>query len=194
MNNYIWDVGKDYRLSPHFLLSEFLVSRMVKGYSRYFAQPKIYQKPLFEHISSLLERVREYSGKIIITSGYRDMDILAALIEAKYKISIPRTENGKLKGTDHTYLDPEVYPFGVGAADFITIDTLDTFKWIISNKKLLKDIGQVIYYKEWNFIHLGNPKKLVFNKYVIDKWFSPKIKILLYKNQGYYPYKQGDEL
>jgi len=92
--------------------------------------------------------------------------------------------------TDHSYLDPMVYQFGVGAADF-TID----------DKKLLPEIfdyyvnqgrdgklhfGQVIWYppagpevKSQNIIHLSNPRRLVFTKAFCET-LPPKRKYLIY--------------
>lgn len=193
---FVWRVDNNYRLSPHFLLSEFLRSKEAgnNGYY-YFAEPKVYQKPLFEHIVFLLEQIREHSGVIRISSGYRDRFIMRALmLNPKHRVSVPRVAGGKLHGTDHSYMDGRVYGFGVGAADIIVKDPEDTFKWIVANEKLRNEIGQVIFYKEQKFIHIGNPKKLVFQSAEINNLFPMIRKVLIYKNHRFQHYENGGNI
>lgn len=92
--------------------------------------------------------------------------------------------------TDHSFLDPMVYQFGVGAADF-TVDDKGLLKeifdyYVTQGQDGKLDFGQVIWYppagpevKSQNIIHLSNPRNLVFSP-GFCRVLPPKRKYLVY--------------
>lgn len=129
-----------------------------------------YGKPVFNRLSkhlleclcqNILDPIRqEFGYPIKVTSGIRDINVMEGLRRVGYH---PSTT------TDHSFGDPEVNSFGVGAAD------IRPFSWgtsekifniavdFINNSKDIP-IGQVLWEQqgkhEW--VHISNPKTVLF--------------------------------
>ena len=157
-------------LAPDFSLSEFVFSKTACDYaekhSLLYEPPKItdFQHKMFIFLAKTLQTIRNnWDEKIHINNGLRDEICVKALIEKKYNVS---------SRTDHSFGDPEVYAWGVGAADFymenvepkkIMEFVYKTWKPILDKPEHFTRVGQaILYYKKYNFIHLGNPKELVY--------------------------------
>lgn len=121
--------------------------------------------------------------KFIVTSAIRNLTKMTELKRRGYVVA---------KKTDHAYLDPFVYQFGVGAMDF-TVKPEDIsilpkiFQYFVTQGRLgTLDFGQVIWYpphkhsyRSMNSIHLSNPRSLVYSEKFIG-WLPPKRKYLTY--------------
>jgi|GEM_PF-1523811 len=135
-----------------------------------------YGKPVFNKISKyLLENLcrnildpvrRELGGPIVITSGIRDVIIMNGLKKAGYYPS---------STTDHSFGDPTVNAYGVGAADIIPQGTccealFNTTCELFRRNRIR--IGQCLWErqggKEW--VHIANPKSVLF---------SPEVSVLI---------------
>lgn len=94
------------------------------------------------------------------------------------------------KDTDHSYLDPEVNRWGVGAVDFyiegINIRTI--YKFIAKKNKTDSNynFGQAILHTDYKYIHISNPITNVYSKkfYLFNR--KEKQKYLKYsRHTGY---------
>ena len=79
-------------------------------------------------------------------------------------------------------------PYGVGAADFLTLRTSiqDTYVWIKDN--IGEDVGQSIIYPDMNFIHISNAWEAIFPGTPERKRYKYLVK---YKGKRYIPYEDG---
>lgn len=174
----------DYKkyLSANFQLIEFCRSACTPG--EIDVQPDKYQIYLVKELCiRCLQPTRDHFGKsAIITSGMRNKRIINAMIAKGYKPS---------RTTDHAYLDPDVYQWGVGAADFHIqgVDILDVYKWMVKQSKIRDtfQIGQLILYVNHKFIHVSNPVTTVFSIPFAHEVLRKKNKYL--KCSGYSNYK-----
>jgi len=133
-------------------------------------------KWLIKHlVRKILQPIRDQFGQVKINSGLRDIVIWSALGAAGYAPS---------RTTDHSFLDPGVNQWGVGAVDFEVVkgNTEEAFWWAI-NEDL--SFGQIIYYQKRGHIHISNPKELVFSpNFLTDqKLYVKKINRCLIKNE-----------
>ena len=166
------------KLSKNFYLEEFIYSNTaktvvkIKKYSHeYFC--------LINLVEKILQPTRSYiKTSIQINNGIRNKKIWTALYKAGYKPS---------KTTDHSYGLPEVNQYGVGAADFCCPRKEpefleDVFKWIQNQEKRLKlHIGQcILYFKRGkpHFIHISNPKYLIYSPIFCAEILKPKVKFM----------------
>lgn len=128
--------------------------------------PSDVQQFMIANLAKLLQAVRGvFRVPFHITNGVRDILDVKRLEEQGYAVA---------DETDHSYLDSDVYQFGVGAADF-TIDEKGLLKeifdyYVIQGRNGKLDFGQVILYplapeevKSQGFTHLSNPRNLVFS-------------------------------
>ncbi len=137
-------------------------------------------------VLDIMQPIRDKWGKLIPTSGIRDKVIIDALKAAGYPVSLT---------TDHSYGDPEVNAYGVGACDFVPeeADVWEVFEWII-NSDLYPPYGQVIIYPDPDdnpltndaFIHISNRKNVVFTSMFLmalglDKSNKPPNAKLVYR-------------
>jgi len=154
------------KVSDYFSYSEFTRSN--------------YGKPLFNTLSKyLLERLcrnildpvrREFEYPILVTSGIRDINVMKGLLRAGYH---PSTI------TDHSFADPEVNPFGAGAADirpFGQGGCEDLFRVAVElNKSNLITFGQLLWERQGDreWVHVSNPKSVLFQPAVAVLISSP---------------------
>lgn len=145
-------------LSANFQLIEFCRSSCTPG--EIDVQPNKYQIYLAKELCvRVLQPTRDHFGKpMTITSAMRNKRIIDAMVAKGFKPS---------RTTDHSYLDPDVCQWGVGAVDFHIrgIDIVDVYKWMVRQSKI-KDtfaIGQIILYVDHRFIHVSNPVTAVFS-------------------------------
>jgi len=132
-------------------------------------------------VRNILQPGRDKFGKFTINSGIRDKRIFDALHVANYNPSFR---------TDHSYGDHLVYPFGVGAADFVPeqADLWDVFRWYIQQDKEGKiTLGQVIIYEDKGMIHIANPKTLVYTPSFV-RLIGVKEKYLVNRNKQFHVY------
>ena len=111
-----------------------------------------------------LENVREHFDKpVIITNGIRDSILWHMLKAADYSPS---------RTTDHSY-GLSYNRFGVGAIDHFVpgVDIKEVYDY--EKGTFGEDVGQLILYKKMRFIHMSNPRELVFSKEFIEKNFRP---------------------
>ena len=143
--------------------------------------PTDYQIALANRLFQVLHIPRDYFGFVFdITSGMRNKTIVGGMLA-------DGTSLNSSTRTDHSYMDPDVYLFGVGAIDFTCKKCKDVFYWIMEktmNRKLLA-IGQLIWYPERNFIHISNPKSLIFSQDAIKMFGIPILpKYLIYDEKN----------
>ena len=156
---------------PDFCWGEFI------GYS-----PLREQTFLIANLAKLLQAVRGvFRVRFHITSGVRDILDVKRLEEQGYAVG---------RCSDHSYLDSDVYQFGVGAADF-TVDDKGLLKeifdyYVVQGRDGKLRFGQVIYYplvggdsRSQGLIHLSNPRNLVFSP-SFCRVLPPKRKYLVY--------------
>lgn len=140
------------RLSDNFWLGEFIRS------GDYVLKPHLHQVRLVKMlVDNVLQPLRDQFGEINITSGIRDKFIYEKLRAEGYPVS---------HTTDHSYLDPDVNQFGVGAADIVFkhVTAKEVYEYIQEQRF---PIGQCIYYPEHNFLHISNMKTAIFSE-----WFA----------------------
>jgi hypothetical protein len=133
-----------------------------------------YGKPVFTKINkylleclcrNILDPVREEFGHpILVSSGIRDINVMNGLRSAGYHPS---------PSTDHSFGDPEVNPFGVGAADIRPYGQSkceDIFNITIHLIKTSSNfnVGQVLWEQQGSrdWVHISNPKTALFQQEV----------------------------
>jgi len=147
-----------FEVSKDFHSDEFTWSETAQKHARL----TIYNTFLLtDLVMNILQLIRNNFGRLDITSGIRDKEIIDTLKAMGYPVS---------KTTDHSYMDPEVNTYGVGAADFVSAkaDAWDVYEWIVNSGL---PFGQVIIYPDPDdnpltndaFIHIANPKIRVFS-------------------------------
>ena len=147
------------KLSENFRLKEFCQSKWTPKENAVI--PNKYQIYLTKEIcTKILQPIRDYFDKpIIIISGIRNKKIIEAMEKKGLHPS---------KDTDHSYLDPEVNRWGVGAVDFyiegINIRTI--YKFIAKRNKIDSNyaFGQAILHTDYKYIHISNPITNVCSK------------------------------
>ena len=147
--------------------------------------PSEIQQFLIANLGGMLQQGRFlFDMPFVVTSGVRDRWGNFQLKQQGYVVA---------KNTDHAYLDPYVYRFGVGAVDFTLGKDADpyflgkVFRWYVAEGKANRmDFGQVIWYpphrqayRSMNSIHLSNPRSLWFSEGAI-RLLPPKRKYLVY--------------
>jgi len=140
------------------------------------------QEFLIMNLAKLLQAVRGvFRVPFHITHAVRDILDVRRMEEQGYAVA---------RHSDHSYLDSDVYQFGVGAADFTVDDKKllpDIFDYYVNQGRDGKlHFGQVIWYppagpevKSQNIIHLSNPRNLVFSP-GFCRVLPPKRKYLVY--------------
>ena len=129
-----------------------------------------YGKPVFNKLSKhLLECLcrnildpirREFGHSILVTSGIRDINVMNGLRKAGYHPS---------STTDHSFGDPDINPFGAGAADIRPYGQgtcEDIFNIAVNLAKNARYfwVGQILWERqvsrEW--VHISNSKTALF--------------------------------
>jgi len=152
-------IGYNQFLSPNFQLKEFCQSRCTPGEND--VSPNKFQIYLVKELCiKILQPIRDYFNKpITITSGMRNKKIMDAMKKNGFHPS---------KTTDHSYLDPEINRWGVGATDFYIngVNIHSIYKFIARKSKINNDynFGQAIIYTDYKFIHVSNPITTVFSE------------------------------
>ena len=180
--------------APNFTWKECLTSRTTNLMLGKFYVPKIFihQLPLFSNIVSLAQTIRDhFKVPVFVTNCYRDEVIYKSLISAGYQVSQLRYSSYhshfEIHGTDHSFLNPNVNPLGVGAIDFTVSEKkllYDIYQYM--KRVMYKYIGQGILYVHADtnkpiFIHMSNPKHLVFSGSYIQQVFSRRLQDTSYK-------------
>jgi hypothetical protein len=163
------------KISPHFRIGEFCQS----DYGE--IKPKRYQIYLIKRLAQdILEPIRERFGSpVVITSGIRNKHVWDGIARRARERGLPPPS----KTTDHSYLDPEVNQWGVGAVDFFVegVSSQHVFLWASENLAY----GQIILYPDYHFIHISNPKEIVFSNRFAEKFLKGKKRKMLYKDGRY---------
>lgn len=137
------------KLSKDFELKEFTYSSSADIY----IDPTPMQMFLLKRlVVNIIQPIRDYIGEpLYVASGIRNKTIMNKLISIGLSPS---------RRTDHSYGDPEVNPYGVGAADIYTENRCllpRIHKYILANH----NVSQSILYEpvRWRqgFIHVSNP-------------------------------------
>lgn len=143
-------------MALHFTIKELCRSQYGIVY------PKPYQLSLAYRLMKVLDIPREHFGfPFNVLSGIRNAEIVRKMAQDNNCLNSSNL-------TDHSFMDPEVNLFGVGAIDFTckTISKVKDIFYYILEKSLSRDfptIGQLIWYPKRYFIHIANPKSLVFS-------------------------------
>jgi len=137
-----------------------------------------YGIPVFNRLSKhlleclcreILDPVRRiFWYPIMATSGIRDINVMTGLLAAGYH---PSTT------TDHSFGDPEVNPFGVGAADIRPYGQgtcEDIFNIAVKLSESVP-MGQIIWERQGDreWVHISNPKSVLFQPAVTIMIISP---------------------
>jgi len=158
------------------------------GLDVYYATIYEYQVPLILEATFRVQMIRDYfKVPIFVRSGVRDKNIYDTLIAnghavSKYRIIYDVDGKFKIKGTDHSYMNPEVNPVGVGAIDFQVENRnllVDIYSYVKDKMRHL--VGQCILYRKYKkpwFIHISIPKWFVFS----DVFISSVIGDHIYSN------------
>jgi len=127
-----------------------------------------YGKPVFNKLSkhlleclcrNILDPIRKELGSpIMVTSGIRDVNVMEGLRKTGFYPSV---------NTDHSFGDPEVNPFGSGAADIApkedSCERLFTLACELYRKNRIR-FGQCLWERqgrrEW--VHISNAKTALF--------------------------------
>ena len=139
-----------------------------------------YGKPVFNRLSQyLLECLcrdildpvrREFGYPVIVSSGIRDVNVMRGLLKAGYH---PSTN------TDHSFADPEVNPYGVGAADIRPYgqgSCEDIFRIVVElSRSNVIEFGQLLWERQGDreWIHISNPKSILFASEIASLLASP---------------------
>jgi hypothetical protein len=131
-----------------------------------------YGKPVFNKINqyllenlcrNILDPIRKELGHtIVVTSGIRDVNVMEGLRKAGFYPSA---------NTDHSFGDPEVNPFGVGAADIApkedSCEKLFTLFCELFRKNRIR-FGQCLWERQGSreWVHIANPKTALFQQEV----------------------------
>ena len=149
-----------------------------------------YGRPVFNKLSkhlleclcrNILDLIRqEFGYPLLATSGIRDHIVMKGLLAAGYH---PSTT------TDHSFGDPEVNPFGVGAADIRPYGQgtcEDIFRIAVKLSESVP-IGQILLERQGDreWVHVSNPKTMLFTTKVAPLLASP-LKIGYGLNGKYY--------
>jgi hypothetical protein len=130
-----------------------------------------YGKPVFNKLNkylienlckNILDPIRkEFGHPILVTSGIRDINVMNGLRNAGYHPS---------SNTDHSFGDPEVNPYGVGAADIRPYSQgtcEDIFNIAVHLIKTSSNfnVGQVLWERQGSreWVHIANPKTVLFS-------------------------------
>jgi len=149
------------KISKDFWLKDYLWSFLLQGYvSINDVQIWLIKK----HANDIMQPIANKFGKCVIISGVRNKEINDFMIKDD--------EYDPCSATDHSFLDPEVYQFGVGAADFIPKEAsiLEVQRWIMDEAlKRNLPLGQSIVYwssaqETWEYIHISLLRSMVFQK------------------------------
>ena len=151
----------------------FLNEQPIGKASEFFAYEEFtqsnYGNPVFNKLSKyLLEYLcqnildpirREIGHPILVTSGMRDINVMEGLKRAGYH---PSTT------TDHSFGNPEVNPFGVGAADLVLKENNCEKLFTLSCQLFRINriwFGQCLWEKQNNqeWVHISNPKTVLFH-------------------------------
>lgn len=145
------------KISENFELKEFTYSSDL-GIT--IVPTKLQIQLVKQLVYNVLEPLRdEFGMPIYINSGIRNKAINSGLRNLGYKTSYR---------TDHAYGDPDLNPYGTGAAD-ITIENkallFDMYKWLVEHHPAF--INQAIIYYSQNtinssFIHVSNAQSIFF--------------------------------
>lgn len=176
------------KVSENFWLKEFLWSNLLNGY----VDVNDVQFWLIKKMANLvLQTIRNEFGEMIITSGVRNKELIDIMTNNDdYSPSLT---------TDHAFLDPDVYQYGVGAVDFYLSnqpDLMEVQQWVMERalRKRLP-IGQSIIY--WNskkeaftFIHISLLRSVVFSKEFAYDNLKDYGKFLVGIDRGVGGYKQ----
>lgn len=152
----------DIKVSDNFSLKEYLKSDLLGD-----CVPinDIQYWLIKKHAKLVMQPIRDEFGMLIITSAVRNKEII--------KLMNDSDEFSPSTTTDHSFLDPEVYPYGVGAADFYAVDEpnlLEIQQWIMKKALRFKlPVGQSIIYwdskkEDFVFIHVSLLRSIVFAK------------------------------
>lgn len=162
------------KLSRNFWASEFS--------SRPWTELNPQEKIMLENLAQeILQPARDQLGRMIVTSGIRDVKDYHRLIAKGYYPS---------ETSDHFYGASLIlrsakkikkygkrYSYSVGAGDIVPVDVepYEAFKFMINLYKKSKiQYGQLIYEKhnskEW--IHVSNPPTLIYSKKFVDKFLT----------------------
>ena len=140
-------------------------------------------KWLLDHlVSEVLQPIRGYFGRpVIVTCGARNWEIYQAIRKEADK---DPTRPKPSRKSDHFFANA-VHPYGVGAADItITgIDPMDILTYVIQGGL---PVGQAIAYPSRRFIHLSNPKSLLFSEEVVGSVFPEKARYLVWDHRRGY--------
>ncbi len=141
-----------------------------------------YGKPIFNRLSkhlleclcrNILDPIRkEFGHAILVTSGLRDINVMNGLRNAGYFPSAT---------TDHSFGDPEFNPFGSGASDIRPYGQgtcEDIFRIAVKLGESVP-IGQILWERqgEREWVHIGNPKSVLFESKFIVPMLSSKLSI-----------------
>jgi len=149
------------KMSESFWLEEYLWSFLLEGYVKVNDTQFWLIK---RHANDIMQPIADKFGKCTIISGVRNKEEIDIMKE--------RDEYEPCSATDHAFLDPEVYQFGVGAADFIPKESsiLEVQRWIMEQAlKRNLPLGQSIIYwnsesEDWDHIHISLLRSVVFQK------------------------------
>lgn len=179
------------QLSTNFKLHEFLVSESYEkahGISPIEGEElNSLQIYLAERLAKdILQPIRRHFGKLKINSGIRTPSIMEAMIAYGFKPS---------PTTDHSYGNTEVNWKGSGAADIVPIesDIWSVYDWIISTRFAGQiNYNQVILYPGNGFIHISNPKEILFSSRLVkDLQLTSRKREAVYKDGAYSIYRIG---
>jgi len=152
----------DIRVADNFSLKEYLKSDLLGGY---VPVNDIQFWLIKKHAKLVMQPIRDQFGPLLITSGVRNKEVIALMNKSE--------DYSPSATTDHSFLDPEVYSYGVGAADFHPIDKvslLEIQQWIMLRSLRFKlPVGQSIIYwdskkEDYVFIHVSLLRSIVFSK------------------------------
>lgn len=141
-------------LSKNFKLAEFAVSKDRPDLARQinFSESDIVK--YYYLVQLILQPIRDLYGTTIITSGKRTHELNQAIKGATY--------------SDHLCGLNPAREFSVAADFTLQSDKLeDAYNWAIKNR--LYCIGQLIYYKSRNFIHVSLRNEAYQSQYWINE-------------------------
>jgi uncharacterized protein YcbK (DUF882 family) len=160
-------------LSPHFGLHEFTKASV--GRKKFQVKLSSVGYYLAERLAlDILEPVRVNEGRPVrVTSGARSWAVYDAMVKDREGTNKSKPS----KRSDHFYAN-HVHPYGVGAADitFHGIDPLHLIAWIMAEGI---PVGQAIAYPSNRFVHLSNPRTVLFALEAIEV-LPPKARFLVW--------------
>lgn len=164
----------------HFQLREFTKAKVGKKVFTVKLSPVGFYL-LDTLVTNILDPLRSfYDRPVRVTSGCRDYGVYSAMLKDREKHPEKAPPS---RTSDHFYCN-HANPFGVGASDitFHGIDPLQVLAWVMSEEL---PVGQVIAYPTKGFVHLSNPKTVLFVPEAIqDLPLKPKF-LVWTQDQGY---------